>query len=398
MTKKIYLSASSIADFKACPTRYFLHYVLGIVPAVEKDVFRIGTNYHRLHQILGMEAGGHCECDKNMKLNCPLCNDTRRLPEDLMDAVISELDFCYADDKCPASKELKDWQVEKAILLNTIAGYRWYWQHDQKTIQSEIPFNFSLINPFKGTVETDVVVKGYIDKLISLAGKLAEREYKSTSQPIEPGSDYWKHLNLDTQTLLYIYAGRLLQKQGVAKSLSKQLLNTAYYDVWHKPGISPKKLSQADTKKFFTTKEYFDVEFDIGGQWNQDNHLFININGQPAEMFSGKKEGTWSITETAEMFGARYLADIAERPEYYFACKEIERSDKELEEFEKELYNICTAIKLMKANNCWFRNEHQCEAKFKCPYINICYNGLVSEVAKGEIPPEYKCLWNKEKK
>lgn len=404
---KLYLSASAIADFKACPMRYMLHYVEGLVLAEVKDSLRIGTNYHRLHEILGMKPGGKCECQNPHNIPtgatwipnpiCPLCDGKGKLPEDLMDAVIGELEYTYADNKCPASKELKDWQVEKHILLNTIAGYRWYWQHSQKVIQSEIAFNTYLVNPDTSEKLEHVVLKGKIDKIIELNNKVAEREYKSTSSDISSGSDYWKHLNLDTQTLLYIYIGQRLQYEGILKNIEERVLNTAYYDVWHKPQIKPKKLSQADTKKFFKTKEYFGVKFDIGGEFNQGNHLFVNINDVPAEMFLGKGEKSWSVAETPEMFGARYLADIAETPEKYFACKEIERSPDEIATFERELYNICQTIQLMRANNCWFKNEHQCEAKFKCPYVDICYNGLVKDIIAGETPSKYKRLFKKGK-
>ena len=56
------LSASSIGCFKACPMRFYYRYVLGLVPIVEGDALRVGSNYHRIQEIVSMKPGGVCEC------------------------------------------------------------------------------------------------------------------------------------------------------------------------------------------------------------------------------------------------------------------------------------------------------------------------------------------------
>lgn len=402
MNKLLYLSATSIGDFKSCPTRYMLHYVYGIVPAEEKDSLRIGTNWHRVLEIAGMEPGGECECiilpGKTPNPNCPLCKGIGKLPDDIMDAVMRELDERYTVSTCPASKSLSDWQIEKITLLYSLSGYLWYWQNNtQKVIMPEVPFSLPLVNPANNQEEPDVVLKGKIDKIIKRDNSCALVEHKSTSKQIDASSDYWGHLSLDTQTMLYVYVARKLQRDGVVKSTGASLINKVFYDVWHKPQIAPKKLSQADTKKFFKDKTYCGRKFSIGGDICQDNHWYVMVDDERAEAFPGAKEGTFAIRETPEMFGTRLLEDITQRPEFYFACKELERDADEIKEFEHELFNVYLTIKNMRGTNCWFKNERQCEATFKCPYVNICYNHLIKDVIAGSVPLGYKQLFKKGK-
>ena len=175
------------------------------------------------------------------------------------------------------------------------------------------------------------------------------------------------------------------------------LIRGVRYDVWHKPGISPKKLTQGDSKKFVETGEYMGEEFNVTepgkDQPLEDQPIFIN--GEPAEVTTGAKEGTFAIRETPEMFGTRLLADISERPEFYFARREISRTDPELQAFEWDIYNMYKTARSMNKNNRWWTNEHSCENKLRCPYIPVCYNRI--DVSDGSVPEGFKCIFTKGK-
>ncbi len=389
------LSASSIATFKSCPFRYFYQYVLGLVPVLDTDSQRVGSNWHRIQQIASMKPGGPCECTTKFTDNkgqptiiaphplCPLCEGTGRFPDDPMDTVIRELNRAYAEP--PITKTLEEWEVERIILLYSLIGYRWYYEADNAgegyQIDSlEQKFELPLLSPLTGR-KLQANLRGKIDRVFSAGENRFVHEYKSTSRGIDPDSTYWNHLTLDTQTRLYTYAAHQL---GLG-------LCGVLYDVWHKPQISPKKLTQAESKKFVTDGEYMGEKFEVtwAGE-SEEPDPSISVNGKQAQLEKGAKEGTFAIRETPEMFGARLLQDITTRPEFYFVRKEIAHHDEDIKAFEWELFNIYTNIRMMSNKNTFWRNESACEATFKCQYIDWCYNHR--DIGTDETPENFRKL------
>jgi hypothetical protein len=356
MGNKIRLSASSLACYKACPCRYYYQYVLGLRPIEDTESQRMGTCWHALHEVY----------DQN--------------PDDPMGAVVEHLNKMYSEP--PISKTLFDWEVERITLLYSFVGYKWLYNDEGYEVESnEQKFELPLRSPATNNALQGIVV-GKIDKIFSAGNNRFVHEYKSTSKSIDPDSTYWSHLTLDTQTRLYTYAARELGL-GMCGVL---------YDVWHKPTIRPKKLTQADSKKFVETGEYCGEEFDV--RWDDlgmtGKQLVPLVNMKPVVIEYGKKEGTFAIRETPEMFGARLLQDITERPEFYFVRREIVHHQADIEAFQYELVNIYQSIRSMAKNERWWRNEHQCQATFKCSYIDFCYNHL--DIGPDDCPDNFKKL------
>lgn len=381
MKKYWKLSYSLLSAFKSCPMRCYYKYVLNITPVEDTDSQRMGTNWHRLLEIMGMKPGSVCPdcCNTQKNPECPLCGGTDCLPEDLMDAAVRHLNQAYSD--VPLSKTADEWAVERDKLLYSLAGYNWYYaDDDHEVVAQEIPFSIKLRNPITGRVLPNVEVVGKIDKIMrSPEGTLYVPDHKSTSKGIDPDSTYWNHLNLDTQTTLYPFAARQMQLAGELEycgiKATDPLISGAWYDVWHKPTISPKKLTQADSKKFIETGEYMGEKFEAEIAPETQSGC-IYVNGVVAEAFPGKKDGTFAIRETPEMYGARLLQDVSERPEFYFARRTIPRTDAELKRFEHQLYGIYKTLKFMERTNAWWANEHECERTFRCDYTPICYQGI----------------------
>lgn len=402
---KWHLSASFIQTLKACPWRCYLKYVLGWVPVEDTDALRYGSNWHRILEIANMKPGTVCpECSKRQKNpDCPLCGGTDVLPDDMIDAVIQYLNQAYAI--CPMNKTKEEWETERIVLLYSLVGYNWYYAElnaEYEVVAQEEGFSIPLRSPTSGRALPNVVIRGRIDKIVKNSnGKYFIKEHKSTSKSLDSDSTYWNHLALDTQTTLYPYAVGQLNMEFDSKNMG------VLYDVWHKPTIRPKKLTQADSKKFVETGEYMGEEFEVlCGNQSVENLMedlddkklpdTTSVNGVVAEVEPGAKKGTFTIRETPEMFGARLLKDITERPEFYFVQREIPRTQDDLDRFERELFNIYQTVRLMNKNNSWYQNEQQCEATFKCPYINICYNNVKPE--PGNIPEGFKLNeWAKNK-
>lgn len=396
MAKKQWkLSASFISSFKACPTRCYLKYVLGLVPIEDTDSQRQGTNWHKILEIMGMKPGSVCpECSKLSwkDSTCPLCEGTDILPMEMMDAVIRYLNKVY--EVVPMSKTRAEWLTERAILLYSLCGYNWqYVDDDYEIVAEEIQFRLPILNPATGRALPNVVLQGRIDKLVrSPNGIYYIDEHKSTGKSVDSDSTFWSHLTLDTQTKLYPYAAQRLQLAGELEQYGIKpidpLIRGVRYDAWHKPGISPKKLTQADSKKLVETGEYLGEKFNVTCPPDANGPV---LDGEVLDTTPGAKEGAFAVRETPEMFGTRLLADIVERPEFYFARRDISRTDAELKAFEWDIYNIYKTIKFMDKNNRWWTNEQQCEATFRCPYTSVCYNNI--KVDDGTVPEEFKCIF-----
>jgi hypothetical protein len=239
-----------------------------------------------------------------------------------------------------------------------------------------------------------VVVVGKIDKLRQHrdSGIIFVDEHKSTSNPIDSDSTYWAKLNLDTQTLLYPYACRELQKVGALETFgikaTDPLICEVRYDVWKKPTIKPKLLTQGESKKFVESGMYMTDKYEV--QRASSEVIAVQVNAVNAEIKPGAKEGTFQIRETAEMYGARLFQDIIANPGNHYARRIIARTDAELERFGVELLNIYRTVQFLARENRWWHNEQQCEATFKCPYISQCYNGV--EFDADNPPDGFKCI------
>ena len=378
MTKPMSLSATSIGCYKACPMRYYHRYVLGLVPDEDTDSQRVGTNYHRIHEIADMEPGGVCECvskGPSKTFNCPLCSGTGRFPDDPMDAVIAHLNQAYATP--PISKTIEEWETERITLLYSLVGYQWYYNDaEYKVEQLEQKFDLPLRSPITDH-KLRANLRGKIDRVFSAGNNRFVHEYKSTSKSIDPDSTYWNHLTLDTQTRLYTYAAAQLGL-GMCGVL---------YDVWSKPKTRPKKLTQGDSKKFVADGMYCGEKFSVL-QPPDEVGDGIRVNGHSAQVEPGAKPGTFAIRETPEMYGARLLQDITQRPEFYFARREIAHTANDIEKFERQLYNIYKGIGNMTKTDGWWEDENACEATFKCSYLGFCYNHI--DVGLDEVPDGFR--------
>jgi len=394
MQNSIELSASAIESFKACPTRFKLRYVDRIAPIEDTDAQRIGTNWHKLLEVLSLEPESVCwNCAKQAQpvTGCLYCGGTGFLPKNTMDIAIRFLWDAYTI----GGMLVNDREVEYYTLLNALVGYNWYWasQERYKTIVREFDFEIP-IRSLTGRALSNAKLRGKIDKIVQNEnGQFLVIEHKSTSKSIDSDSTIWSHYNMGVQSYLYPGTAQQLQLEGELKDWGitpkDPPIFGVLFDVFHKPQISPKKLTQKASKEFVENVPhvYMGQVFQTMMWIKSVDGDRLEINGVPAEIELGKKAGTLAIRETPEMFGARLLEDISERPEFYFSRREVARTSSDFERFRRELLSIYQTIRLMKKNCGWYHNDQQCEATFRCPYISICYsNKDVSE----EVPNGFR--------
>jgi hypothetical protein len=403
-TKK-FVSASSIAAFLACPTRYRLHYVEGLSKAVDDAAPRMGTAWHTGLEVLEAPPAS------------PEEEDTR------LERAVEAATAIYTT--IPDYADPTDWAVEREIIANSLAAYHWLHpagSSEYETVATEMEFELPLVNPETGHKTPTFVRIGKIDRLMrhKASGRLFIGEHKSSSKSIDSGSSYWDRLRKDVQSKYYILAMRDLQEAGTCPAVATPgasgqgapLVSGLLHDVWHKPTIKPSKLTMAESAEFVRTGDYCGQKFKI--EQLVATTVSMGSNGVPGygpceiavDGFNVKfefgavpkprKDGSsgpvpYSIRETPGMFGARLLQDMTTRPEFYFAVREVSFTDAELKNFEYQIWALQKMMAEMERTGFWYENGNQCEATFKCSYCPICYNNVAC--CDGvTVPPGYKRL------
>ncbi len=189
--------------------------------------------------------------------------------------------------------------------------------------RSEEPFKYPLTNPKTGRASRSWVIAGKID------GLATDRiiETKTTSEDISDGSKYWLRLRIDPQISMYILG---------AASLGTDT-RTVLYDVIRKPTIRP---------------------------------------------YNSAKR-----TEAPDEWGLRLTADIAERPAYYYARREITRLDDEIAEFRREIWQTAQMLSWCATHDCWPRSAGRMTCDY-CQFADLCLQGI--KASPGNVPSGYQ--------
>lgn len=238
------------------------------------------------------------------------------------------------------------WVVKLSRLF---AAYDWYWR-DQvlALIETEQTFKVTL---------NGREYEGQIDgKLRTPDGRRGIMERKTTSDSVEAESEYWKKLRLDVQVGLY----------GLADDRPDFIV----YDVVRKPTINPKNILKADLKR---------MRMELASK---------GVATYYEEQFTAEQmeESLLRGEEGLLLYGARLTADIGDRPEHYFARREVARTWKDYDELELNLELQARTIDFLEANDAWHRNPDACHAFGTCAFFALCSNNIRPQ--RGDAPPE----------
>lgn len=185
--------------------------------------------------------------------------------------------------------------------------------HEVMSVEEE--FSFPLLNPETEHPSKTFVEAGKIDGILRCraTGAIKVLEHKTTSENVDPGSDYWARLAMDGQISKYV----------LAVSQGGHDVRSVVYDVAKKPGNRPLRA------------------------------------GKPNE-------------ETPEEFHARCLENIREEPTAFFVQREIPRSDSDLLEYCNDAWAISQEILYRRNKNLWPRNTSACTAYGQCEFFELC--------------------------
>jgi hypothetical protein len=244
-----------------------------------------------------------------------------------------------------------------ATLAGLLAGYcRHHKDEIIKEIHPEIEFSMVL----EGSLSFDVA--GKIDGLGVLNdGRLVLIEHKTAGDDIGPESDYWLRLRFNQQVMQYVLAARSLGWN----------VEHVIYDVTRKPGIAPKQIPVLD-------ENGIKVVTDAAGT------RIYKKDGKPRESADAANGYTvQSRQETPEEFAERLTADTAERPDFYFARREVPMLEQDLEEFKVQRLVLGRSIlscraaekRLARREQAWSRNVSAIQCR-NCEYASFCMQNI----------------------
>ena len=225
-------------------------------------------------------------------------------------------------------------------LARLYAAHQWYWK-DQ-------PFELEIAEHTFKVEFNGNVYEGQIDGIVRLSdGRHGILERKTTGDSLSAESLYWDRLRMDVQVGLYAMAC------GFVPSF-------ILYDVVRKPTINPKKLLKADLARLRKS-------------------LIINPSASYySELFSDERlEGPLEEErESIEMYGARLTADIGDRPDYYFARREVPRGQADYDMLLKNLDEQVQIIQYAEERQIMHRNPDACATFGRCRFFGLCSNNI----------------------
>lgn len=357
LTEKQLLTHSRTQSFKNCRRRHFIEYEIGLRPENDAKALRMGSAGHEALDVLKKTG------DK--------------------DAAVAAVGEYY--DSLPAPVDQWEGDIERETMECLIAGYHWRWGADELNIvASEQSFRLPLVNPATGKPTPLWDLAGKIDGIILVNGRKLVLEHKFISEAIESGADYWKKLQIDPQTNLYTHAGRQLGHDvcGVLQ------------DVIRKPTIRPTQIPLLDD-------EGRKIVLDAQGQrvfnrlkpnkkckWCRGSGTIegdepdepcpcICTRGKPRQ--TGDKEKGYVLQSrpmTRKEWGERLLADIGERPDFYYARHEIARLDDDIDEMMEEVWDVQQTIRNAQKTGRWFKTVGHDNCKY-CPFFAMCVSKTI---------------------
>lgn len=318
------LTNSRATSFKRCRRRHWYEYEQRLRPEEESKALRMGSAVHAGLDVI--KTGGS------------------------NDSALDAVDVFYAT--IPEAADEWTWEIERTTVLCLVSGWAWRWgdRGGLDVIASESKFQMPLRNPATGAATPNFDLAGKQDGIVRLDSRKAVLEHKTCSEDIDESSGYWQRLQMDCQISLYVHAARE----------SGQDVSGVLYDVIRKPTIRPEgvPITDDDGVKIVLDQAGQRVRTKDGKKWRE----------------TGSTADGWvlqSRKQTPAEWGEKLTADIAARPDYYYARREIARLDSEIEEAMEELWDVQKTLAEAKLRGRWYRTVSRDTCPY-CPFFGIC--------------------------
>lgn len=307
------LTNSRAKDFRACARLHQLRYERGYRPAVEASELRFGSLIHT-----GLEAWWRAPAAERWE------------------AASAALTTADAD------------ALDRVKALVLLAGYHARWIDEPlDAIAVEHEFTVPLINPATGAASRTWTAGGKIDAIVRHrdSGRVYVVEHKTSSETLDPGSDYWRRLLLDSQVSTYMMAVRALGYEPAG----------TIYDVIAKPAQRPLLATPEDKRRYRKGDGALDAR-----QRDRD--------------------------ETLDEYRDRITEAVSAEPERYFRRAEIVRLEEDERDAAFDLWQTGRAIADARNAGRWPRNPDACIRYSRaCVFFDCC-----TRVASIDDPTRYR--------
>jgi hypothetical protein len=240
-------------------------------------------------------------------------------------------------------------------LTRLLMAHAWRWQDEPlRVIAAEQRFEIEV---------EGVLFVGMIDAVVETPdGRRGIMERKTTSDGLDPDSLYWNRLRMDPQCGIYTFAAAELEE------FNGELPSFTLYDVVRKPTIRPKKIGKKDVDRMR-------AELADGGGCT---YFADAYNAEATNEALARGE------ENEHLYGSRLTSDIGDRPEYYFARREVPRTENDLRVIQRELLEQVRLLEQAAESGTLHRNPDACAVFGTCDFFGLCSHGVVP--AEGEVP------------
>ena len=318
--------------FKSCRRKHYYAYELALRRTTDAKALRMGSNFHQGVETLG-KGGTLAEA---------------------CEAVRAKYDR-------PDVFDPYEWDIERETVLRLVCAYQWRWEsHRLEYLAVEQSFELPLLNPKTGKRTTSFNLAGKIDGIVRMEdGRIAVKETKLFGDDIGQDAPLWRRLRMDQQISLYMHAARRIGFN----------VDAVLYDVARKPTIGPTSIAVTD---------------ELGAKIVLDKHGDRVRTDRGQYRQTGDKEKGYTLQTrqmTPDEWGEKLSSDIAERPDFYFQRQEVPRLEQDLEEYQRELWQIQQDVRDAQKNGLWYRTVSKQTCSF-CSYFDLCSgNSPIGNVA-----------------
>lgn len=308
------LTNSACKSYRACQRKYFNRYKLGYKSVQEAGALSFGQAFHDALKSWFIHH------DLTLALLAIVC-------ENMFDQVKAE---------------------------EMMRGYHFMWvDAPLTTLAVEHEFEGPMINPSTGRRSKTWNVAGKLDAVVQKTDdQIWILEHKTSSEDIEPGSDYWKRLLLDSQISTYFVGARVMGYEPAG----------CLYDVIRKPAIRPGNVALVDDDgiKIVHGANGHRVRTKDGKKWRQTGDIDLGYVIQ-------------SRPETPEEYRLRVREVIAEAPEKFYQRGDVVRLEEDEKDAAADLWQIGRSIRESEILNRWPRNPDACVLWSRtCSYFGVC--------------------------
>lgn len=388
MSGRELLTSSRSSSLLTCPRRHYWRYERGLRVEHPADALRFGSAWAE-----AMERRWKGEDQ-----------------EAILEAIVPE-----------DERTLDEYQV--ATVTAMMIGYEEvYGERPDLDIHPEVQFEYNI--PGSRTFKA----AGKLDGLGTMTNSLGSQvqivlEHKTTAYSLDPDSDYWLRLRANPQLFEYVLAAR---EAGWN-------IQECLYDVARKPGIRPRQIPilDPDGKKIVTDRntgsrvylvktikepvldedglKIVIAEDGSGRVFKKDGSpkqtagkgeslqvIEKHVDGAPRQSPEGDHQELQTRSETPEEFHERLLADIRERPDFYFARRMVPILEDAVEEYHEQRLQVSRMILDRRRNEsryegqehrAWPRNLSPMTCPM-CPFSDFCLQERTP--TKDDTPPGFE--------